>query len=81
MSLDLYNIYIHITETLELQKKHSDHLLYTIIWTVNMVNNEPFLLITVVGSTMGAFTIVPVVKMLILPLATNGPIVSQRFHW
>ena len=31
--------------------------------------------------TLGAFTIVPVVKMLILPLVTNGTIVSQRFHW
>ena len=30
---------------------------------------------------IGAFTIVPEVKMLILPLVTNGTIVSQRFHW
>ena len=30
---------------------------------------------------LDAFTIVPVVKMLILPLVTNGTIVSQRFHW
>ena len=30
---------------------------------------------------LDAFTIVPVVKMLILPLVTNGTIVSQRLHW
>ena len=30
---------------------------------------------------LGAFTIVPEVKMLILLLVINGTIVSQRFHW
>jgi len=32
-------------------------------------------------TTMGAFTIVPEVKMLILPLVTNLSIVSPRFYW